>query len=100
MGPGGIATIIAAAALFVIAIALAYAVIRLSKLIDEVQKTVAGVNKITENAQELTTNIKNGVNDLFASSTSKFAAGAVNYFFNHLKSSKSNPFSKSNKEQD
>jgi uncharacterized protein YoxC len=35
MGPGGIATIIAAASLFVIALAVAYAVIRVSKLVDE-----------------------------------------------------------------
>ena len=35
MGPGGIATIIAAASLFVIAVALAYAVYRIAKLIDE-----------------------------------------------------------------
>ena len=35
MGPGGIATIIAAASLFVIAIAVAYAVFRISKLVDE-----------------------------------------------------------------
>jgi hypothetical protein len=35
MGPGGIATIIAAASLFVIAIAVAYTVIRISKFIDE-----------------------------------------------------------------
>lgn len=35
MGPGGIATIIAACSLLVIAVALGYAVIRLSRLIDE-----------------------------------------------------------------
>ncbi len=35
MGPGGIATIIAAASLFVIAVAIGYAVIRLGRLIDE-----------------------------------------------------------------
>lgn len=92
MGPGGIATIIAAAALFVIAVALAYAVVRLARLIDEVKKTVAGVNKIAEEAKDFTTNLKSGVNDLFASSASKLAAGAVSSFFNHLKSK--------NKEQD
>lgn len=35
MGPGGIATIIAACSLLVIAIAVSYAVIRLGRLIDE-----------------------------------------------------------------
>lgn len=35
MGPGGIATIIAAASLFVIACAIAYAVVRLGRFIDE-----------------------------------------------------------------
>ncbi|MEY2597182.1 MAG: hypothetical protein RL182_265, partial [Actinomycetota bacterium] len=35
MGPGGIATIIAACSLLVIAVAIGYAVIRLSRLIDE-----------------------------------------------------------------
>ena len=35
MGPGGIATIIAAISLLVIAVAFAYTVIRISKFIDE-----------------------------------------------------------------
>ena len=35
MGPGGIATIIAAASLFVIAVSLGYAIFRVSKFIDE-----------------------------------------------------------------
>ena len=40
MGPGGIATIIAAAALFVIAVAIAYAVVRLGRLIDEASSSL------------------------------------------------------------
>lgn len=40
MGPGGIATIIAATSLLVIAFALGYAVIRLSRLIDEAKVTL------------------------------------------------------------
>lgn len=44
MGPGGIATIIAASSLAVIAIAIAYTVIRASRLIDEITKTVAMIN--------------------------------------------------------
>ena len=41
MGPGGIATIIAAASLFVIALSIAYAVFRVSKLIDEAKTSLA-----------------------------------------------------------
>ena len=40
MGPGGIATIIAATSLFVIAIAIAYAVIRVSRLVDEARQSL------------------------------------------------------------
>lgn len=41
MGPGGIATIIAAVALFVIACAIAYAVVRLGRFIDEASTSLA-----------------------------------------------------------
>lgn len=44
MGPGGIATIIAASSLAVIAIAVSYTVIRLSRLIDEVTQTISMIN--------------------------------------------------------
>jgi uncharacterized protein YoxC len=40
VGPGGIATIIAAASLFVLAVAVAYAVFRVSKFIDEAKKSL------------------------------------------------------------
>lgn len=40
MGPGGIATIIAATSLLVIAVALGYAVIRLGRLIDEAKASL------------------------------------------------------------
>ena len=40
MGPGGIATIIAATSLFVIAIAIAYAVVRVSRLVDEARSSL------------------------------------------------------------
>ena len=40
MGPGGIATIIAAASLFVIAVAIAYTVFRVSKFIDEAKTSL------------------------------------------------------------
>ena len=35
MGPGGIATIIASCALFIIAISIAYAIVRVGRLVDE-----------------------------------------------------------------
>ena len=44
MGPGAIATIIAASSLAVIAIAISYTVIRLSRLIDEVTQTISMIN--------------------------------------------------------
>jgi len=44
MGPGGIATIIAASSLAVIAIAISYTVVRTSRLIDEVTKTIRMIN--------------------------------------------------------
>ena len=44
MGPGGIATIIAASSLAVIAVAVAYTVIRASRLIDEITKTLSMIN--------------------------------------------------------
>ena len=71
MGPGGIATIIAAASLFVIAIAVAYAVVRVGRLVDkaaplleEVTLTVElingplqSINKVTKTVEGLTTKI-------------------------------------------
>ena len=49
MGPGGIATIIAASSLAVIAIAISYTVIRLSRLIDEVTQTISMINSPLKN---------------------------------------------------
>ncbi len=49
MGPGGIATIIAASSLAVIAIAISYTVIRASRLIDEITKTVSMINGPLQN---------------------------------------------------
>lgn len=82
MGPGGIATIIAACALFIIAIALSYVVIRVgrfvdeaklslksltdetSPLIEEVHTTVMlingplqSINRITKNAEDISDKI-------------------------------------------
>jgi uncharacterized protein YoxC len=80
MGPGGIATIIAASSLAVIALAIAYAIVRIGRLVDEASATLKSVssevnplleevtttvqlvngplhsiNKITKSAEELTT---------------------------------------------
>ena len=82
MGPGGIATIIAASALAVIALAIAYAIVRLGRLVVEASATLKSVssevnplleevtttvqlvngplhslNKITKSAEELTTKV-------------------------------------------
>lgn len=82
MGPGGIATIIAAVALFVIACAIAYAVVRLGRFIDEASLSLATMTtettpliqestrtlelinsplesfaKITKNVEEVTTKV-------------------------------------------
>ncbi|CAB4873448.1 MAG: DUF948 domain-containing protein [Actinobacteria bacterium] len=92
MGPGGIATIIASSALFIIAIAISYVVIRVGRfideakvslkslteetapLIDEVHTTVSLVNgplrsfnRITKNAEE----ISDKVTDVTSSFISK-----------------------------
>jgi len=49
-GPGGVATIIAACALFVIAVAISYAVIRIGRLIDEAKSSL---RVLTEEAAPL-----------------------------------------------
>ena len=88
MGPGGIATIIAAASLFVIAVALAYAVYRIAKLIDEakvslktftdettpllnestrtlelINSPLESIAKITNNVEEVTTKVTGATSD-------------------------------------
>ena len=59
MGPGGIATIIAACSLLVIAIAVSYAVIRIGRLIDEAKLSL---KTVTDEAkpllEEVTTTVK------------------------------------------
>lgn len=44
MSPGGIASIIAAVSLAVIALAISYTVIRVSRLVDEVTQTISMIN--------------------------------------------------------
>ena len=82
MGPGGIATIIAASSLAVVALAIAYAIVRVGRLVDEASATLKSVssevnplleevtttvalvngplhsiNRITKSAEELTTKV-------------------------------------------
>lgn len=64
MGPGGIAAIIAASALIIIAFAIAYSVIRLGNLVKEAQKTIQSVNKITATAEALTDKVSMAVNSI------------------------------------
>ena len=64
MGPGGIATIIAASALMVIAIAIAYVIVRAGRLIDEVKQTVKSVNRIVSTAENFTEKVTGSITDL------------------------------------
>ena len=64
MGPGGIATIIAASALLIIAVAIAYAIVRVGNLIDEVEKTVKSVNKIVSTAENFTEKVIGSITTL------------------------------------
>lgn len=88
MGPGGIATIIAASSLFVLAVAVAFAVFRISRFIDEAKlslktftdetapllsestKTLTLINsplesfaKITKNVEEVSTKVTDVTTD-------------------------------------
>ena len=101
MGPGGIATIIAATSLFVIAVAVAYTVFRVSKFIDEAKtslkaftddttpllnestRTLELINgplesiaKITKNVEEVTTKVTDVTSGFMASPTGR-VAGAL-----------------------
>lgn len=59
MGPGGIATIIAACSLLVIAIAISYAVVRIGRLIDEAKLSLKTVTDETKPLiEEVTTTVK------------------------------------------
>jgi uncharacterized protein YoxC len=64
MGPGGIATIIAASALLIIALAIAYAIVRVGNLIDEIEKTVKSVNKIVSTAENFTEKVTGSITNL------------------------------------
>ena len=101
MGPGGIATIIAATSLFVIAVAIAYTVLRVSKFIDEAKtslkaftddttplltestRTLELINgplesfaKITKNVEEVTSKVTGATTGFMESPTGR-VAGAL-----------------------
>ena len=101
MGPGGIATIIAAVSLLVIAIAISYTVIRVSRFIDEAKtslkaftddttplltestRTLSLINsplesfaKITKNVEEVTTKVSGATSGFMDSPTGR-VAGAL-----------------------
>jgi len=64
MGPGGIATIIAAVALLVIAFALGYLIIRVGKVFDEVEATIKSVNKIVSTTENFTEKVTGSITSL------------------------------------
>ena len=64
MGPGGIATIILASGVLIIAVAIAYAINRVGKLIDEIQKTVKSVNRIVSTAENFTEKVTGSIQNL------------------------------------
>ncbi len=58
MGPGGIATIIAASSLAIIAVAIAYAVVRLGRLVDEAKASLKAItDETTPLLEEVTTTV-------------------------------------------
>ena len=64
MGPGGIATIIAASSLLVIAFALGYAIVRVGRVLDEVHDTLKSVNRIVSTAENLTEKVTGSISEL------------------------------------
>ncbi len=64
MGPGGIATIIAASSLLVIAFALGYAIVRVGKLLDEIHETIKSVNRLVTNAESFTEKVTSSITHL------------------------------------
>jgi len=103
MGPGGIATIIAACALFIIAIAISYVVIRVGRFIDEakvslksltdetaplieeVHTTVSlvngplkSINRITKNAEDISDKVSDATSSFMSKNSSAVkVAGAL-----------------------
>jgi Na+/alanine symporter len=92
MGPGGIATIIAASALMVIAIAVAYFIIRASRILDELQETIASVNRIATTAENFTEKIGGLVTNLTSMNSGIFKLiSSISSFVPGRKSSATHP---------
>jgi uncharacterized protein YoxC len=64
MGPGGIATIIAALSLLIIAVAIGYAIVRVGQLLDEIHNTVKSVNRIVSTAENFTEKVTGSISGL------------------------------------
>jgi uncharacterized protein YoxC len=64
MGPGGIATIIAASSLLIIAVAIGYAIVRVGQLLDEIHNTVKSVNRIVSTAENFTEKVTGSISGL------------------------------------
>ena len=103
MGPGGIATIIAASSLAVIAIAIAYVVIRVGRLIDEAKASLKAltdetaplidevhttvtlvngplqsINRITKNAEDISSKVTEATSGFLSKNGSAVkVAGAI-----------------------
>ena len=64
MGPGGIATIIAATSLLVIAFAIGYTIVRVGQLLDEIHETVRSINRVVATAENFTEKVTDSVTNL------------------------------------
>ena len=64
MGPGGIATIIAAVSLLVIAFALGYLIVRVGSLFTEIEQTIKSVNKIVHATENFTEKMTDSITTL------------------------------------
>jgi uncharacterized protein YoxC len=64
MGPGGIATIIAAVSLLVIAFALGYLIVRVGRLFTEIEQTIKSVNKIVHTTETFTEKMTDSITGL------------------------------------
>lgn len=64
MGPGGIATIIVASSLLVIAFAMGYVIVRVGRLIDEIQQTLKSVNRLVANAEDFTEKVTGSISNI------------------------------------
>ena len=95
MGPGGIATIIVAASLLVIAFAIGYAIVRVGQLIDEIHETVKSVNRLVSNAENMTEKVTGSITNLIEKNS-----GLLKIFGTFASAFVSKKFSRSHKEHE